>query len=147
MHRDERVWGADAGEFRPQRWRQWQAQAGQAGFMQLLSGLGPNASYLPFGAGPRCGGASFGGVWPDRATASASSRACPHRATINTQTHACRNCIGTGFAMMEAILVLASILQRFDLRPAAPGLFPTPRPQITLRPDEVQLKLQLRAHV
>lgn len=54
-----------------------------------------------------------------------------------------RNCIGTGFAIMEAILVLATILQNFELKPL-PGrnrILPSADPQITLRPEHVRLML------
>lgn len=53
LHRDPKVWGIDADEFRPERWEQWQSKEGYGGFMTLLSGLGPNGSYMPFGGGPR----------------------------------------------------------------------------------------------
>lgn len=53
-----------------------------------------------------------------------------------------RNCIGTGFAMMEAILVVVSVVQRFRLAPSGP--FPTPKPLITLRPEAVPLRITLR---
>jgi hypothetical protein len=51
------------------------------------------------------------------------------------------NCIGTGFALMEAVLVLASILQRYRLVPLDRGLFPLAEPRITLRPAAVRLRL------
>jgi cytochrome P450 len=44
-----------------------------------------------------------------------------------------RGCIGEGFAMSEIVLVLATVLQRYRLRPA-PGLVVEPAPLITLRP-------------
>lgn len=44
-----------------------------------------------------------------------------------------RLCIGQSFAKMEAVLLLATIAQRFRLRPA-PGERVTPQPSITLRP-------------
>ncbi len=44
-----------------------------------------------------------------------------------------RICIGERFAMMEAVLVLATILRRFRLVMAGPD--PVPFPSITLRPD------------
>lgn len=53
MHRDAKVWGADVDDFKPERWEAWQSKEGYGGFMTLLSGLGPNGSYLPFGGGPR----------------------------------------------------------------------------------------------
>jgi cytochrome P450 len=45
-----------------------------------------------------------------------------------------RQCIGSTFAMMEAILVLATIAQRFRL-PLVPGQNVIPAPYITLRPE------------
>ena len=50
-----------------------------------------------------------------------------------------RNCIGTGFAMMEALLVLAAILQRVQLRTVPGEAFPSADPRITLRPGKVPL--------
>jgi len=50
-----------------------------------------------------------------------------------------RNCIGTGFAMMEALLVLACILQKVQLSPVPGNAFPSADPRITLRPSEVPL--------
>eukprot|EP00198_Chlamydomonas_reinhardtii_P000787 XP_001690122.1 cytochrome P450 [Chlamydomonas reinhardtii] len=61
-----------------------------------------------------------------------------------------RNCIGTGFAMMEALLVLAALLQRYSLAlpPAAGsssgGAFPKPKPLLTLRPEAVVLRISPR---
>jgi cytochrome P450 len=45
-----------------------------------------------------------------------------------------RICIGNGFAMMESVLLLATIAQRFRLAPA-PGAMIKPLPTMTLRPD------------
>ncbi|MCU0656946.1 MAG: cytochrome P450 [Polyangiaceae bacterium] len=44
-----------------------------------------------------------------------------------------RQCIGNGFAMMEATLLLATIWSRFDLA-LVPGHVPAPQPTVTLRP-------------
>jgi cytochrome P450 len=44
-----------------------------------------------------------------------------------------RRCIGSGFAMMEAVLVLASIAQRYSFGPV-PGQTVVPAPVATLRP-------------
>jgi cytochrome P450 len=46
-----------------------------------------------------------------------------------------RICIGNGFAMMEAVLLLATIAGRYRLT-MAPGATVTPLPTMTLRPDE-----------
>ena len=45
-----------------------------------------------------------------------------------------RMCVGSGFARMEAALLLATIARRFRLA-RVPGRAPTPRPTITLRPE------------
>jgi cytochrome P450 len=45
-----------------------------------------------------------------------------------------RLCIGNGFAMMEACLLLAAIAQRFRLT-LVPGQRVTPTPYVTLRPE------------
>jgi cytochrome P450 len=45
-----------------------------------------------------------------------------------------RLCIGNGFAMMEACLLLAAIAQRFRLA-LVPGQRVTPTPYVTLRPE------------
>ncbi len=50
-----------------------------------------------------------------------------------------RNCIGTGFAMMEAMLLLACTLCKVKLRTVPGDAFPTADPRITLRPSEVPL--------
>lgn len=52
-----------------------------------------------------------------------------------------RNCVGTGFAMVEVLTVLAGLLQRWKLQvpPGAP--FPQPAALITLRPAAVELLL------
>jgi len=55
-----------------------------------------------------------------------------------------RNCIGTGFAMMEAVLVMASILQKYKLIALPGSNAPTPVPRITLRPSEVRLIMRRR---
>ena len=57
-----------------------------------------------------------------------------------------RNCIGAGFATMEALVVVAIILQGYELVPL-PGMrnaLPEADPKITLRPKEVRLILRRR---
>ena len=46
--------------------------------------------------------------------------------------------------MMEAVLVLGTVLQAYRLEPLPGAAFPTPQPQITLRPDSVRLLLRKR---
>jgi len=46
-----------------------------------------------------------------------------------------RKCIGVGFAMLEAVLVLAELGQRFRLRPA-PGHDVVPQARVSLRPRD-----------
>ncbi|KAL3147617.1 hypothetical protein ABBQ38_014667 [Trebouxia sp. C0009 RCD-2024] len=83
-------------------------QSVQPGSGNLLSGMGPNGAYIPFGAGPR-------------------------------------NCIGTGFAMMEAMLVTAAALQKFQFQPNPRGAkMPQAQPRITLRPTAVSVRLSHR---
>jgi cytochrome P450 len=53
-----------------------------------------------------------------------------------------RICIGRGFAMMEAVLLLATIAQKFQLN-VLPGFPIVPQPSITLRP-ETGVKVQLK---
>jgi cytochrome P450 len=56
-----------------------------------------------------------------------------------------RVCIGAGFAMMEAILLLATLANRFRLR-LSPGQTIEPMPSITLRPKYgIRMELQARA--
>lgn len=55
-----------------------------------------------------------------------------------------RQCIGNTFAMMEAVLILAAIGQRFRLE-LVPGQSVTPMPYITLRPDPgIRIHLESR---
>ena len=46
-----------------------------------------------------------------------------------------RLCIGHGFAMMEGVLILATLARRFHLE-LVPGHTVTPQPLVTLRPRE-----------
>ncbi|KAK9829411.1 hypothetical protein WJX72_005691 [[Myrmecia] bisecta] len=105
MHRDAQHWPR-ATNFVPDRWLEV-IDGRPGGYMGLMSGMGHNGAYFPFGAGPR-------------------------------------NCIGTGFAMMETLLILASILQKFQLLPVPGARFPKPDARITLRPADVKLRVQPR---
>jgi cytochrome P450 len=55
-----------------------------------------------------------------------------------------RNCIGTGFAMMEAVLVTASLLRRVTLALPAGGAPPATAALITLRPAAARLRITPR---
>eukprot|EP00466_Bigelowiella_natans_P018037 jgi/Bigna1/138472/aug1.45_g13180 len=55
-----------------------------------------------------------------------------------------RVCIGTGFAMLEASIVLVELLRRFSLRPT--GKLPEPNALITLRPSMFEVELRARMH-
>jgi cytochrome P450 len=56
-----------------------------------------------------------------------------------------RVCIGTTFAFVEAVLVVAMVLQHFSLAPAGQGQrFPQPQPLITLRPATVRVRINRR---
>ena len=50
-----------------------------------------------------------------------------------------RVCIGTGFAMMESVLLLALICNACELRLPPGSSAPKPKALITLRPDEIKL--------
>jgi cytochrome P450 len=55
-----------------------------------------------------------------------------------------RQCIGNGFALMEGILILATIAQRFRLS-LVPGQRITPTPYVTLRPEPgIRVRLAAR---
>ena len=57
-----------------------------------------------------------------------------------------RACVLTpGFAMVESLVVLASLLQRYQLLPLAPDApFPSPAALLTLRPADFKLRLLAR---
>ncbi|HUA00282.1 MAG TPA: cytochrome P450 [Candidatus Aquilonibacter sp.] len=56
-----------------------------------------------------------------------------------------RRCIGQGFALMEAAIVIATLAQKFRLS-LLPGQDVTPEPLVTLRPrNHIRMKLHARA--
>jgi pentalenene oxygenase len=55
-----------------------------------------------------------------------------------------RQCIGDEFALMEAIIVLATIVSKWRMRPV-PGVNVRMRPVLVLRPSELPMVPQLRS--
>ena len=58
-----------------------------------------------------------------------------------------RACIGRPFAMQEAQLVLASVLQRFDLVQADPSYQLTIKETLTLKPQDFRIRAKRRSNV
>lgn len=56
-----------------------------------------------------------------------------------------RVCIGRPFAMQEATLVLASIIQRFDLELANPNYQLSIKETLTLKPENLRIRAKLRS--
>ena len=95
LHKDPKVWGADAAAFRPERML-------DGGFERL-----PPNSWKPFGNGVRA-------------------------------------CIGRDFAMQEAIMTMALILQRFEIRKADPAAQLIVEQTVTQKPVKFFLKVKRR---
>ncbi len=58
-----------------------------------------------------------------------------------------RSCIGRAFALQEATLVLAMMLQRFDLELANPAYQLVIKETLTLKPDGLMVRARVRRHV
>ncbi|PBK73968.1 cytochrome P450 [Armillaria solidipes] len=97
MHRDPKVWGEDAEEFRPERMMDGKFEA-----------LPPNA-WQPFGFG-------------------------------------LRGCIGRPFAWQEVMLVLTSVLQKFDLSLADPSYTLQISQALTIKPKDLKIYAKLRTN-
>ncbi|EFN57207.1 hypothetical protein CHLNCDRAFT_51282 [Chlorella variabilis] len=117
--------------------------------MAFLTGMGPHGAYIPFGAGQRnC----IGTGEALRGECFALAGTAPHlkpAVGLEPLTHTDQPllpplALPAGFAMLEAVLVVASILQQYRLEPLPGAPFPAARPQITLRPDSVRLLLRRR---
>jgi cytochrome P450 len=119
MHRDARRW-SHALEFRPERWLDGDGSATPIVTQSSAREGKPLYTSALAGMGPNGAYIPFGAGQ--------------------------RNCIGAGFAMMEALLVMAAVLQRFELvgLPNERGRLPNAEPRITLRPERVRLILRAR---
>ncbi|TPX63122.1 unspecific monooxygenase [Spizellomyces sp. 'palustris'] len=95
LHRDSKVWGEDAEEFRPERMLEGKFAA-----------LPPN-SWKPFGSGVRA-------------------------------------CIGRSFAWQESLLVVAMILQKFDMEKADPAYDLRVKQTLTIKPSDFYMKAKVR---
>lgn len=95
LHRDPNVWGADAKDFRPER------------FMPAEFDRVPENAYKPFGNGMRA-------------------------------------CIGRPFALQEAHLALAMMLQRFDIMKADPSYKLKIKEALTIKPEGFYIRTKRR---
>ncbi len=131
---------------------------GPSGGMAFLNNGGPNGAYLPFGAGQRNCIGTGGSGWAGRLLINPSFRDCGEVALCIAAPCKPAHCfpachpptfcyppqLPTGFAMMEAVLVMAAVLRSWCLEPLPGASFPAALPQITLRPAEVRLLLRRR---
>ena len=89
MGRSKALWGADAEEFKPERWFD----------QELQQKLAANpAIFTPFASGPR----------------SVSDSAPSHCTRPGMDTDVSYQCLGQNYALNEVTLFLARLLQRFD---------------------------------
>ncbi|KAJ7067224.1 fatty acid hydroxylase [Mycena amicta] len=96
MHRDPKVWGDDAEEFRPERMMDGKFEA-----------LPPNA-WQPFGFGMR-------------------------------------GCIGRAFAWQEVLIIMSSVIQKFDLFLADPSYTLHLKQTLTIKPKDFYIRAALRS--
>ncbi|KAL6768599.1 CYP746A1 [Auxenochlorella protothecoides x Auxenochlorella symbiontica] len=133
LHRDPAVWRAGRGS---EAEAHTNMNAGTGGAALPPQGHGRPAAFVP-------------GRWAEALCAAGSATAL-----LSDQGAAGsyvpfgagpRVCIGTGFAMLEVPLVLSMLLARFRLEPEGGARPPAARARITLRPEEVRVRLHRRA--
>jgi cytochrome P450 len=139
LQRDARRWGASAAEFRPERWLEpLEEAAADEGAGGLAGGTGTGTNTADTAT-------NTAAAAPRRTLAAAALSGMGPRDAYIPFGAGPRVCVGAGFAMMEAVLVLALILSRFELAPPARGApFPAAAPRITLRPAAVRLAIRRR---
>jgi cytochrome P450 len=138
LHRDPARW-EDPVSFKPERWLQFQQQQQsyhqEQGQQPMTPTSNSSTSTSTGGSSSSTSSYSFMSVLKGMG---------PNGAYIPFGGGP-RNCIGTGFAMMEALLVLSALLQRFEVEPLHPGApFPKPKALLTLRPEGVPLRIKRR---
>jgi cytochrome P450 len=135
LHRDPDHWKEPL-RFNPDRW----LDLLQPGAAAATNGNGTTTSGSSSTGGDNGSGGSSGGGYP---FAAALREMGPNGAYVPFGGGP-RNCIGAGFAMMEAVLVLAALLQRYELAPAPGRRFPRPKALLTLRPEGAPLRVVSR---
>lgn len=134
MQRDARLWD-DPLTFSPERWLRPGGTPKSARGTETTPVRGGNAGGVK---NPEQEGAIAGTDAPPPMAKGALKGMGPGGAYIPFGAGP-RVCIGTGFAMMEAVLLIASVTRGVELRLRPGAAPPTPRALITLRPDRVEL--------
>ena len=157
LHRDPARW-VDPKAFQPQRWLQFQQQQQQQSGPPITttssSSNSSNAEARDSGDASSSGSSSSGEASSSRGSSSSGGGSYSFMSVLRGMGPngayvpfggGPRNCIGTGFAMMEALLVLSALLQRYEVQPVNPGAaFPKPKALLTLRPEGVPLRVVQR---
>lgn len=152
LHRDARLWD-EPDAFAPERWL---APGGEPKAKARARNAPGGGGGVPGAEGAELGGAEGAGGEGAEAKAreEAANEAAPmaRRALSGMGPGGAyapfgagpRNCIGTGFAMMEAVLVLAAVTRGTTLKLKPGAEIAKPRALITLRPDRVEIDVETR---